>query len=78
MNTRPTITALRRLANGEILEQQAGTYWVRGERISTRLARDLIRLEFVLPPNLFTSTTGRITDAGFAELQNLEKTNDLK
>ena len=79
MNTSPTVTVLRRLARGEILEQQAGTYWVRGERISARLARKLIRLEFVeLPPNLFTSTTGRITDAGYAELQTLENLNDRK
>ena len=72
MNTSPTVAVLRCLARGEILEQQAGTYWVRGERISTRLVQDLIRLGFVEPPpNLFSPNGGQITDAGRAELQNL-------
>ena len=67
---------LRRLSRGEILEQQAGTYFLRGERLAARMARNLIRLGFVEPPpNLFAPNGGQITNAGRTELQNLEKAN---
>ena len=76
MSVNSTAGLLRRLARGEILERQAKTYFVRGERVLARLANNLIRLEFVEPPpNLFTPNGGQITDAGRAELQNLEQTN---
>ena len=79
MSTSSAVDVLHRLARGEILERQAGTYFIRGERVLAKLAHNLIRLEFVMPPpNLFTPNGGQITDAGRTELQNLEQTNDRK
>ena len=67
------LDVLRRLSDGAVLECQARTYFLRGERVPARIARNLIRLGLVEPPpDLFAPLGGRLTAEGFDELQKLE------
>ncbi len=71
-----TIDVLHKLSTGEILERQSRRYFLRGDRVPSKLARQLVGNGFVeLPPTLFAPAGGRITTSGFAELERLEKRN---
>ena len=71
-----TIDVLRQLATGEILEHQSRSYFLQGNRVPSKLARELVGNGFVeLPPTLFAPVGGRITTSEFVELEHLEKRN---
>ena len=77
MGTDQVIYILRQLSRGEILKRQPRRFFLRGDRVSPRLARKLVRNNLVEPPpDLFAPEGGRITTAGLAELQRLENTHD--
>ena len=77
MSSKRIIDIFRQLSRGEILEHQSRRYFLRGNRVPSRLARRLVRSGFVEPPpNLFAPDGGWITTRGLAELQRLEK-NDV-
>ncbi len=78
MRPHRNVDVLRQLSQGEILERQSRRYFVRGVRVPSRLARELIDKGLVeLPPTLFSRIGGRITDLGLAQLEQLEKTYDV-
>ena len=73
-----TVDVLRQLSRGEILERQSRRYFLRGVRVPSTLARDLVDKGLVeQPPTLFSRIGGRITDLGLAHLEQLEKTYDV-
>ena len=78
MRRHQTIDVLRQLFQGEILERHSRSYFVRGVRVPSRLARGLVDNGLVEPPpTLFSLIGGRITDLGLAQLEQLEKTYDV-
>ncbi len=73
----PLLNLLRQLARGAILEFQARAFSIRGDRVPTRIARNSVRAGLIEPPpDLFTSTGGRITEDGLVKLNTLEKYYD--
>ena len=73
-----TVEVLRKLSQGEILERQSRRYYLRGIRVHSRLAKELVDNGLVeLPPTLFSPIGGQITDQGLAQLEKLEKTYDV-
>ena len=76
MSLNRTIHVLRQLSLGEILEHQSRRYFLRGDRVPSRLARELVGKGFVEPPpTLFAPIGGRLTAQGRAKLRNLENVN---
>ena len=68
---------LQQLAGGEILEFQARIFAIRGNRVPKTIARKMLKAGFVEPPpDLFTPSGGRITDAGLVSLNMLENNHD--
>ncbi len=77
MSATQIIDVLRQLSHGEILEHQSRRFFLRGNRVPSRLAGPLVRRRLVEPPpDLCAPEGGRITTAGLAELQRLENTHD--
>ncbi len=76
MSINHTIDILRQLSLGEILERQIRRYFLRGDPVPSRLARELVGHGFVEPPpTLFAQIGGRLTAQGRAKLRNLENEN---
>ena len=78
MSLNRTIHVLRQLSLGELLEHQFRRYFLRGDPVPSRLARELVSHGFVEPPpTLFAPIGGRLTASGLAELKRLENRNDV-
>ena len=77
-STISSVDVLRQLSLGEILEHQSRSYFLRGDLVPSRLARELVGYGFVEPPpTLFAPIGGRLTASGHIELKRLENRNDV-